>query len=63
MSVILICFADSFLTTIHLGVTENFLEIPTIFRYGGLEIKLGGNVKFSVSFKSTEEGNTTLPWR
>lgn len=35
-----------------IGVTENYLEIPTTFKHGTLEIKLHGKVELELGVKT-----------
>ena len=44
-------------TMILTGSTENYLEIPTVFTGGALEIKLGGRVDLELS------ADTMSSWR
>lgn len=53
--------ADSLqpISSVLLGVTENFLEIPTLFNKDALEIKLRGEVSVKLSYN----GVTSGAWR
>ena len=51
----------SHLSVVMLGYTENVLEIPTTFKQGIMEIKVGGTVRLAVGFTGGDD--KAAPWK